>query len=205
MLTTLNHLAEIHAFVSSVQLGSFTLAGKALGLTRSAIGKRITHLENELNTRLLQRSTRSLALTEEGQLFYERCLMILSELEEVKATLAERQKQPLGRLRISMPTSIGKTFLLPVIQHYLAQFPEISVDIIMADRYVDLISKQIDLAIRIGVPNPKSELISRRIGTYQMKTVASPAYLAQHGTPQHPNELDNHALIAFLHTQEILP
>lgn len=205
MPTLFHHLAEINAFVRAVELGSFTLAGKALGLTRSAIGKRITRLETELNTRLLQRSTRSLSLTEEGQLFYDRCLLILRELDEVKTTLAERQDKPTGTLRISVPITLGKQFVSRAISDYLQAFPDMQVDLIMVDRYVDLIAEQVDLVIRIGVPNPKSELITRRIGTYKMKTVASPDYLAKRSLPQQSAELAQHFLIGFTLDKEILP
>lgn len=204
-MNIVNNIADMMAFVSAVEMGSFTLASKNLGISRSAVGKRIAKLESELNTRLLQRSTRSLALTEEGQIFYERCLKVLQDLNDAKRILLERREKPSGRLRISVPASLGQHFVASIIHRYLSEYPDISIELIMVDRYVDLINEKVDVAIRIGIPNIKSELISRRIGTYKMITVASPVYVMKKGEPSAPNELHYHDLLAFVHTQSILP
>lgn len=192
-----NRFADITAFVGAVKSGSFTAAAASLGLTRSAVGKSIVRLEVRMGTRLLNRTTRKLSLTDEGQVAYERWRQILEDLEEVDATMALRRGQPTGTFKLTAPLSFGQRHVLPILDAYLKQWPELRADVWFTDRFVDLVEEGVDVAIRIGVPKDDSQLLTRTVGWQQFATCASPSYLARCGVPQTPAELTGHDTIAF--------
>ncbi|MBY3417084.1 LysR family transcriptional regulator [Rhizobium laguerreae] len=183
------------AFVRTADLGSFAAAGKALGLTPSAVGKAVTTLERHLGVRLFQRSTRSLRLTEEGRLFHDRCKRILDDFEDARASLAHALATPNGRLRVSVPL-VSYHLLLPVIPEFIKRFPDVELDIDFNDLIVDLIDQGIDVAIRSG-DLPDSRLTSRALRPFRMLLCAAPDYLAECGTPLRPKDLDHHLAIRF--------
>ncbi|WP_168597734.1 LysR family transcriptional regulator [Rhizobium sp. SG570] len=183
------------AFVRTADLGSFAAAGKALGLTPSAVGKAVTTLERQLGVRLFQRSTRSLRLTEEGRLFHDRCRRILDDFEDARASLARALATPNGRLRVSVPL-VSYHLLLPVIPEFIKRFPDVELDIDFNDLIVDLIDQGIDVAIRSG-DLPDSRLTSRALRPFRMLLCAAPDYLAEYGTPLRPKDLDHHLAIRF--------
>lgn len=183
------------SFVRTADLGSFAAAGKALGLTPSAVGKAVTTLERQLGVRLFQRSTRSLRLTEEGRLFHERCRRILDDFNDARASLAQALATPTGRLRVSVPL-VSYHLLLPVIPEFVRRYPEVELDIDFNDLIVDLIDQGIDVAIRSG-DLPDSRLTSRALRPFQMVLCAAPTYLLEHGVPSRPRELDQHLAIRF--------
>jgi DNA-binding transcriptional LysR family regulator len=185
------------AFVKTADLGSFVAAGRALEISASAVGKSVARLEGNVGVRLLQRSTRRIQLTEEGRLFHERCRRILEDLDDAQAMLSRTREVPRGRLRVSAPI-VGYHFLLPVIPDFLARYPEVELDINFSDRTVDLIDEGVDVAIRSG-DLPDSRLVSRPLGFFRLLLCASPAYLAQHGTPSIAHDLQQHATIRFRH------
>ncbi len=193
-MKTLNGLL---AFVKTVDLGSFIAASRALEISASAVGKSVARLEQDLGVRLLQRSTRRLQLTEEGRAFHERCRRILDELDDAKAMLSRAMEVPRGRLRVSAPI-VGYHFLMPVLPDFLARHPEVEIDINFSDRAVDLIDEGIDIAIRSG-DLPDSRLVSRPLQTFRLQLWASPAYLAQHGTPLSLTDLEHHSAVRFRH------
>ncbi|MDX6914957.1 LysR family transcriptional regulator [Pectobacterium carotovorum] len=193
----LNRIGDIAAFVAAVDSGSYTRAAGSVGLSRSAIGKSITRLESQLGVRLLNRTTRQLSLTEEGRIMYERCKQILEDLEDVDATMALRREKPTGTLRLTAPLSLGQRHILPIIDRFLKQWPELRADIVFTDRYVDLIEEGFDIAIRIGEPRDDSRILTRTIATQHMVTCASPEYLARRGTPTTPETLNQHDTIFF--------
>ena len=194
----LKNVGDIEAFVAAVRAGSFTKAAKALGLTRSAVGKSIVRLEARLGARLLNRTTRSLGLTDEGQVVFERCRRILEDLEEVDSIMAERKEVPTGILRVTAPFSFGQRQLLPAIDEYLQKWNRVEVDVSFTDRFTDIIEESFDLAVRIGDNPPDSRFITRTVGTQQFVACASRGYLDHRGVPQHPSALEGHDTIFFV-------
>ena len=183
------------AFVRSADLGSFVAAGRALGISASAVGKAVTRLEQELGVRLLQRSTRRIALTDEGRQFHERCRRILDDLDDARTMVSQAAGAPRGRLRVSVPI-VTYHLLLPLLPDFLERYPEIELDIDFNDRLVDLIDDSVDIAIRSG-DLPDSRLVSLPLWHYRTVLCASPAYLARRGLPSRVSELDRHDGIRF--------
>ncbi|NMK48262.1 LysR family transcriptional regulator [Achromobacter sp. Bel] len=191
----MDRLAALMPFVCSAELGSFAAAGRNLGLSPSAVGKAVARLEEDLHVRLFQRSTRRMQLTEEGRLYFERCKRILDDLDDAHAMLSRTRDEPRGRLRVSAPL-ISYHFLLPVLPDFAARYPGVELDLDFNDRVVDLIGERIDVAIRSG-DLPDSRLMARPMSQFRMLLCACPEYLARHGTPQSPNDLQAHAAVRF--------
>lgn len=191
----MDRFTGLTAFVRTADLGSFVAAGRVLGLSPSAIGKAVTKLENDLGVRLLQRSTRSLRLTEEGRAFHERCRRILDDLDDAQESLMLTREAPGGRIRLSCPV-VAYHFLLPVIPEFMELYPEIALDLDFSDRIVDLIEEGVDIAIRSG-NLPDSRLMVRTLRPFRLLLCAAPAYLERHGTPRCPRDLAGHRAIAF--------
>lgn len=186
------------AFVKAADARSFTVAAEQLGLSRSTIGKRITRVETRLGVRLLHRTTRSVTLTDEGAMFYERCVEVLQALEAAEAAVSARGVVPSGRLRIDVPVSLGRLQVLPVVHDYMRRWPNVEVNISFSDRYVDLVEEGIDLAVRVG-GMVDSSLVSRTIAPHTLVTCAAPEYLARNGTPAVPADLVAHECVTFNH------
>ncbi|RWX78672.1 LysR family transcriptional regulator [Neorhizobium lilium] len=191
----MNSLGNLTAFVRTADFGSFVAAGRILGLSPSAVGKAVTSLEKELGVRLFQRSTRSLRLTDEGRLFHERCRRILDDLDDAEASMANTITIPRGRLRVSVPV-VTYHLLLPVLPEFMRRYPEVELDLDFNDRVIDLIEEEIDVAIRSG-ELPDSRLVSRTLRPFRLLLCAAPSYLAAHGRPQCPRDLDGHLAIRF--------
>jgi DNA-binding transcriptional LysR family regulator len=191
----MDHLSGLTAFVRAADLGSFVAAGRTMGLSASAVGKAVARLEEQLDARLFQRSTRSLRLTEEGKLFHERCRRILEDLDDARDALAGARQAPRGQLRVSAPI-VGYHFLLPILPEFLALYPEVELDLDFNDRIVDLIDAGIDVAIRSG-DLADSRMVTRALCPYQLLLCAAPAYLERHGVPIRPRDLDRHLGIRF--------
>lgn len=183
------------AFVKTVDLGSFVAAGQVLDLSASAVGKAVARLEAQLGVRLLQRSTRRISLTEEGRLLHERGRRMLDDWHDTQSMLSESRERPRGHLRLSAPI-VSHHFLLPALPSFTERYPEVDLDIDFNDRLVDLIDKNIDLAIRSG-DLADSSLISRPLVPYRMLLCAAPDYLQRHGTPLCVQDLKTHACIRF--------
>lgn len=191
----MDNLSEITAFVRAAEALSFVAAGRALGVSASAIGKQVARLEASLGVRLFQRSTRRVNLTQAGQQYYERCRRVLDELADARAMLSEASQAPRGKLRVGLPT-IGYRFLLPLLPEFAAQYPDIELDLDFNDRIVDLIESGLDAVIRSG-NLPDSQLMSRKLGPFRFVLCASPAYLEKHGVPERLDDLSHHACIRF--------
>jgi DNA-binding transcriptional LysR family regulator len=190
-------LSGILAFVHAARLRSYVAAGAQLGISASAVGKSVARLEDGLGVRLLNRSTRRISLTEEGELFLERCARIVRELEEAEAEVTRGRQSPRGRLRVSLP-AIGYRMLVPLLPEFTRRYPEIELDLDFSDRIVDLIGEGVDVAMRSG-SFADSRLKARPLGAYRFAVVASPAYLAARGAPLKPVDLGEHARLAFRH------
>lgn len=182
-------------FVAVVDKGSFSAAGRLLGLTPSAVSRTIDRIEARLGARLLLRSTRALAMTADGEAYYHAARRILADLAEVEQAIGE-QAAPRGRLRVSTTLSYGRTRIVPLLGEFLDLYPGILVDISLTDTVIDLVEERADVAIRIG-PLPDSPLIARRLGESDRVVIASPAYLARHGVPAEPEELLAHRCLGF--------
>lgn len=191
------NLNEILVFMAVVGSGSFTGGGRAMGLTRSTAGKAVGQLEDRLGARLLNRTTRTLSLTDEGQAFYDRGLAILAAVEDAEAGVAGRVGTPRGVLRLTVPDAFGRLVVLPLLRTYLEAWPDLQVEVSFTDRQADIVEEGFDLAVRIGGAPPDSRLVSRVIARYQARLVAAPSYLARRGEPQSVDDLTAHDCLVF--------
>lgn len=194
-MSSVESLSGLHAFVQAAQLGSFVAAAERLGVSASAIGKSVARLESSLGVSLFNRSTRSLSLTEEGLLFFERSLRVVQELTEAEQELSRLMAEPRGRLRLSFP-AIGYRLLLPLLPGFTARYPEIELDLDFNDRLVDVIGEGYDAVLRSG-DFADSRLKARRLGSFRFRLVASAEYLAARGVPQRPQDLTAHACLLY--------
>lgn len=192
-----NRSGEMEVFAAVVERGGFSAAAKLFGMTPSAVSKLVTRLEGRLGARLINRSTRKLQLTAEGQAFHQRCVTILSDIAEAECEAAAG-RAPRGRVRVNANVAFGNQVLLPLVPAFLAEHPELSLDLVFTDQVVDLIDERADIAIRVA-PGPLrgNQLMARKIGESAVAVVASPDYLARHGEPKTPAELEKHNLIGF--------
>lgn len=191
-----NRSGEIDVFLRVTDTGSFAAAAQALRLTPSAVSRSVARLEARLGVRLLQRSTRSLTLTAEGEAYRLRARRVLAELDDLERSFAADQAEPRGRLRVNTSVPFGLHGVLPVLPEFLQRHPRVTVDLSMTDALVDLVEERVDVAIRHG-PLPDSALRARTLGSSRWRVVAAPAYLQRHGTPQHPDQLDAHNCLNF--------
>jgi DNA-binding transcriptional LysR family regulator len=183
--------ADIGLFVSVVESGSFSAAAQASGLTPSAVSKAITRMEDRLGVRLLQRTTRRLALTQEGETMLARGREILAAIESAEAEVTANRGRPRGLVKLNTGTAFAKHRLAPVMTEFHARYPDITLELSISDRRVDVIAEQADIAVRTG-PLGDSTLIARRIGAMQRVICASPDYLRRNGRPETPRDLANH-------------
>lgn len=192
----MNQLEHITAFVKVAELGSYTRAAEALDLSRTRLSRQVMALEETLGARLLQRTTRRLHLTAEGERYLAHSQAILQALEEAAADVTSNAHEMRGRLRINGPMSFGVRHLAPLVARFMVAHPQLDVHLDLNDRRVDLVEEGYDMAIRIG-NLPDSSLIARRITRCQMLFCASPGYLARHGTPVTSNDLAQHQCLRY--------
>lgn len=183
-------------FVAVVEAESFTAAGTRLDISKALVSKYVGILEDHLGTRLLNRTTRRLSLTESGLAYYERCLQILADVDEAEQVAGQSAAIPRGTLKVAMPVSFGTVRIAPLLTEYMRRYPEVRLDIALADRRVDLIEDGYDLAIRVG-NLPESGLIARKLANDRIVLCASAAYLKAHGTPLAPEDLKQHACLNY--------
>ena len=179
----MDSLGSLNAFVHAAEARSFTVAGRQLGVSSSAIGKSVARMEERLGVRLLHRSTRSIALTAEGALFLERCRRIFSEIEAAELELSQTHEAPRGTLRVALP--LAGMLMMPTLAAFMRAYPEIMLDLDFSDRVVDVIEEGFDAVVRFADVGD-SRLMSRALGTYRRRLVAAPAYLAAKGVPVTP-------------------
>jgi len=191
-------LKGIDVFVSVVERGSFASAAERLNLTASAVSKSIARLEQRLQARLFARTTRKLALTDAGSLFYDTCTRVLADLEEVETLIGAEYVEPTGRVRIDLPASFGQLHALPVILDFIAGHQMLMPHISMSDHFVDLVEERIDIVVRIGGPNTWPTALGHQfLGAERLVFCAAPAYLARKGTPMTDTELDRHDRVVY--------
>jgi DNA-binding transcriptional LysR family regulator len=192
----MDRLTSLGIFVAAVEEGSFAAAARRFGLSAAMAGKHVSALEAELNARLLHRTTRRLSLTDTGQTYYERCKRILEAFDEARREASDSQGTARGELRVAAPVTFGAMHLGEVVAHYMEDHPHVNVEVLLGDRYVDLIDAGVDVAIRIGrLEDPG--LVTRRLAPCRMVVCASPAYLKRHGTPRKPDDLMRAQRLAF--------
>lgn len=188
-------MQDYDLFASVVEAGSLSAAGRRIGLSPAMVSKRLARLEARLGARLIQRSTRRLALTEAGALFHERVLAVLAGAREAEALVAGRAGSPSGRLRVSAPTSFGRMHVAPFLARFLAAYPAIALEIDLTDAFVDLLAERVDVAVRIGPP-PGPGLSAHRLAPNRRLLCAAPSYLEAHGVPEGVRDLARHRLLA---------
>jgi DNA-binding transcriptional LysR family regulator len=192
----MDRFQEMRAFVAVVDAGSFVRAADALDLSKTAVSRLVGDLETRLGTRLLHRTTRKLSLTQEGEVFHERCRQLLDGVAEAEAELSAHTGEAIGQLRLNVPVTFGLLHLAPLWPAFMTLHPKVVLDVTLSDRLVDLVDEGYDLAVRIARLQVSS-LVSRQLTSTRLILCASPEYLRRHGTPAHPSDLAQHAVIAY--------
>jgi DNA-binding transcriptional LysR family regulator len=192
----MDKLNAMQVFVRVAEAGSFTAVANQENVARSMITRQIASLEKQLGSKLIIRSTRSLTLTTAGAAYLERCRVILNMVDAAESSLSEEKVEPRGRIRLGLPLSFGLQRLMPSLAEFSKLHPHIQLSMDFSDRRANLIEEGIDVSIRITGDLDPSDIV-RKLGTCKILTLASPQYLAQHGTPRHPRELQNHECLAY--------
>ncbi|MGQ7933759.1 LysR family transcriptional regulator [Paraburkholderia sp. D1E] len=195
----MDRLASMTTFVKAVDLGSFAAAASALTMSPQMVAKHVSYLEARLGARLLNRTTRRQSLTEIGKTYYERCKLVLAEAEWADAAGDNATGTPRGRLRVNAPVSFGTHTLMPLVTRYLRQYPEVEMELILTDRYVDLVEEGFEAVFRIG-RLADSSLTARALRPFRVVACASPAYLNQRGIPRDPTDLKAHECLGYADT-----
>lgn len=183
-------------FARVVECASFTRAADTLGMPRSSVSAAVIDLEARVGARLLHRTTRKVSPTQDGVAFYERCLQLIADVEDAENLFRQTAAHPSGRLRIDVPGRIGRLIIAPALPEFLDRYPHITIDLGVTDRAVNLVEESIDCVLRIG-PLSDSGMVARKIGDLPLINVASPDYLARHGTPQAPDDLGGHWAVNY--------
>jgi DNA-binding transcriptional LysR family regulator len=198
ILAPMDKLDAMNAFAKVVSAGSYAEAARRLGLTRSAVSKAVMELEQLLGARLLDRTTRRVTPTEAGLAYYERCVSILADVEETELQISRLHDEPRGVLKINAPMSFGIFYLGEAVAEFMRTYPELRLELLLNDRFIDPLEEGVDVTIRIGTL-ADSSLIARRLAPARLALVASPDYLDRQGTPSRPQELSQHRCLAYGH------
>ena len=196
-MTLLCDLNEVTIFVKVVEAGSFIGASRALNIPKTTVSRKIAQLEEALGVRLLQRTTRKVNLTEVGRLYFDRCVKILGDLEEANLAVAQMQAVPYGTLRMSASVVFGVTILNHWLAEFMRQYPQVNVEVLVTNQYVDMVDKGIDVAVRSG-PLADSTLVAHPLGAVPYWLCASPTYLEAHGEPTSPQDLNHHSCLSIV-------
>ena len=192
----MDRFEAMRVFAAVVDAGSFVAASDALPMSKAAVSRHVAELESHLGVRLLNRTTRRLSLTPEGEVFHARCKEVLASVDEAEAEITSRSGEANGLLRVNAPFTFGLLHLAPLWMAFMASHPKLTLDVTLSDRVVDLVEEGFDMAVRIA-RLPDSSLVSRQIASTRLVLCASPTYLRQHGTPRHPAELAQHQVAAY--------
>ena len=187
-------LLHMKTFAMVVKHGSFTAAAEQMDISKALASKYVSQLETHLGVQLLNRTTRQLHLTEAGQAYVERCRSIVQDIEELEAAMTDQQQQPQGKLRVSAPMTLGELYLAEAISVFLCEQTKVSLELVLTDRYVNLVEEGFDVAIRIGELSDSS-MVARQLSSSKMVVCATPYYFEKNGMPQHPSELSQHNCI----------
>jgi DNA-binding transcriptional LysR family regulator len=192
----MDRFLALTSFAGVVEAGSFARAAERLDVSVSSVSRQVALLEAHLDTRLLNRTTRRLSLTESGRVFYERCVQLLADLAEAEESASAGSVRPRGTLRLTSSLTFGARHLAPAIADFVTRYPEMRFDVELSDRAVDLVDEGIDLAVRIGSIGSQS-VVGRKIGETRLVCCAAPAYLERHGEPRQPEDLAHHACLSY--------
>ncbi|MBN3789145.1 LysR family transcriptional regulator [Burkholderia sp. Ac-20353] len=190
-------LLSMRVFTRIVETGSLTRAADTSGLTTPRVSALLRTLEQHLGCRLLNRTTRRLSLTEDGQAYYERCVAVLCEIDDMEASMSHSRSAPRGRLKVSLPPAMAKQIVVPALPAFLAAHPDITVELGVTDRQIDLVGEGVDCVVRVGALDD-SGMIAKRIGSLTTCTCASPAYLERHGVPETIDDLTRHIAVSHV-------
>ena len=193
----MDKLQAMEVFVQVVDAGGFTRAAEQMHMPKATVSTLIQALENALSVKLLNRTTRQVNVTADGAAYYEHCRRILADIRDTEDSLSRTHASPSGRLRVEVPSGLGQRIIIPALPDFYRRYPGITMEMGCGDRPVHLIEEGVDCAVRGGAL-PDSTLIARRIGILHFITCATPAYLAQHGRPAHPDELAGHVCINYI-------
>lgn len=194
-------LERMAIFARVVEAKSFSAAARRLGMSKSLVSKHVTRLEQALDARLLNRTTRTMSVTEIGAVFYEHCARIVEEMEEAKLAVSRLRSEPRGTLRVSASVAFGTLHVAPALATFLARYPELSIDMTITDRFVDLADEGYDVALRIA-KDPGQNLVARKLAAVHRKVCATPEYFAAHGIPRTPRALADHNCLTYTHLHE---
>ena len=192
----MDQLAAMATFVRVVDAGSLSSAARSLPSSLTSVSRQISALEEHFGTPLLLRTTRHLALTDDGRILYERAKSLLGEFKEIETMLSRGRHEPSGRIRVSAPTLMGRLLIAPLLAEFLRRYPSLTVDLLLVDRSVDMVEEDIHLSFRVG-HLPDSQLIARKLADLRMIHCASPAYLERRGIPSLPSDLSRHDCLVF--------
>ncbi|WP_457279192.1 LysR substrate-binding domain-containing protein [Polaromonas sp. P5_D5] len=192
----MDKFSAMQAFVRVVEAGTFTKAADSMGMPKPTVTRLIQTLEQSLDTKLLNRTTRKVTVTADGAAYYERAGRLLGEMEELESSMSRAKASPRGRLKVDIPSSLGLAVVIPALPDFYARYPDIQLELGVSDRPIDILAENVDCVIRGGQITDQS-LVARRIGEFYLMSCASPAYLKRHGVPQHPRELQAHKLIRY--------
>lgn len=201
----MDQIQSIRVFARVVEAGTFTKAAESLNLPKGTVTKLVQHLESRLKVKLLNRTTRRVTVTPDGAAYYERTVRVLNDLDDIEASMTNAQAKPSGRLRVDVGTSVAREIIIPALHGFFQRYPDIQLDLGVTDRSVDLLVDNVDCVIRGGELVDQS-LVARRVANVPLMTVASPAYLKAHGTPTHPEQLENeHHMVNHFSTRNGQP
>ncbi len=194
----MDKFSAMQAFVRVVEAGTFTKAADSMHMPKPTVTRLIQDLEKELDTKLLNRTTRKVTVTVDGAAYYEQASRLLSEVQELESSMSRARASPRGKLKVDIPSSLGLAVIIPALPDFHARYPDIQLQLGVSDQPVDILAENIDCVIRGGEITDQS-LVARRVGEMYLMTCASPAYLKRHGVPQHPGELeDGHQSIRYV-------
>lgn len=197
----MDQIQAMRIFVRVVEAGTFTRAADSLSLPKATVTKHVQALEERLRVKLLNRTTRRVTVTPDGAAYFDRTVRLLTDLDDIEASMTNARANPRGRLRIEVGTSVAQLLIIPHLAEFHARYPDIQVDLGVSDRIVDLIGDNVDCVIRGGELSDQS-LVARRVGNLEFITVASPDYLERKGTPKHPLEIEEkHASVIYFSPQ----
>lgn len=193
----MDRFLAMKVFARVVEAGSFSKAADALRLPPASVSRTLQALEAHLGARLINRTTRSISITEDGEAYYERCVRVLGEVDDMEASLSHSKLSPKGNVKVSLPTVMAKNTIIPALPEFFAAYPDIGVELLLTDRQVDLVEEAVDCVVRVGAVGDVG-LVAKRVGAYTQITCASPGYIEKHGEPVSLDDLEQHLAVGYV-------
>ena len=193
----MDRFLAMKVFARVVEAGSFSKAADALRLPPASVSRTLQALEAHLGARLINRTTRSISITEDGEAYYERCVRVLGEVDDMEASLSHSKLSPKGNVKVSLPQVMAKNTIISALPDFFAAYPDIGVELLLTDRQVDLVEEAVDCVVRVGAVGDVG-LVAKRIGAYKQITCASPGYIEKHGEPASLDDLDQHLAVGYV-------